>query len=114
MPAQLDSKTIIGKGWRCSEAVREFFAREVGRSFRFNAEMRAFIHDGAGRRLGEGIRIWEKSQQNPKGSSSIAPQFEFNRHMRAYFEKNPDGTHAGAVKAWKQAKAGRGRRRSDA
>jgi hypothetical protein len=114
MPAQLSHETIIAAGWRCSEAVRDFFAREVSRSFRFNAAMREFIHQGAGRRLGEGIAVWEESQRAPKGSSAIAPQFEFNRHMRAYFQKNPGGAHADAVKAWKKAKAARGRRRSDA
>ncbi len=67
----------------------------------------------AGRALGEGIMIWERSRLAPKGSSAIAPQFEFNRHMRAYFKANPGRTHADAVKAWKAAKAKRGQRRED-
>src|SRR5689334_21596944 len=59
--ARLTRDTVIGAGWRCSESVRAFFQGEVGRSFRFNAAMRDFIHRGVGRTLGEGIAVWDAS-----------------------------------------------------
>lgn len=113
MPDTLTRKSIIGPGWRCTEALREFFVREAGPQFHFNGAMREFVRQGAGKTLGEGIAIWEASRREPKGSSKIAPQFEFNRHMRAYFKANPGKSHADAVNAWKKTKAERGRRRRD-
>jgi len=115
MPKTLSRETVLQPGWRCTEALRAFFERELGPRFHFNGAMRDFVRDGAGRTLGDGIAVWEQSLREPKGSSTIAPQFEFNRHMRAYFKANPGHSHADAVKAWKEAKAKRGtRRRGDA
>jgi len=111
MPVHFTRETIVGKGWRCTTALRSFFEREIGPSFHFNAAMRDFIHGGVGKPLSRGIAVWEKAQRKPKGSTTIGPQFEFNRHMRAYFRENPGRSHTDAIAAWKKEKAMRSKRR---
>ncbi|MEM7114018.1 MAG: DUF6434 domain-containing protein [Chloroflexota bacterium] len=108
MPATFTRETIIGENWRCSQDLRAFFEAEIGKSFHFNQYMRAFIkQDGVGQSLQAAIDGWLLSKSQPKGSSDIAPQFEYNRHFREYFAKNPNGSRAEAIAAWNEKKAQR-------
>lgn len=103
MPLSFTRDSVIGKGWRCSQALRAFLEREIGPGFHFDGVMRDFIHQQAGRTLGEAIAAWEAARQVPQ-KKDIPPQFEYNRHMRAYFEQHPGATRAEALEAWKQSR----------
>ena len=105
MPETFTRGTMIGEGWRCTQALRDFFEREAGPRFRFNAAVRAAIHDGAGSTLADVLAVWAASRGET--AETIAPQFEYTRHMRAYFEAHPDATREDAIAAWN---AGRGAR----
>jgi hypothetical protein len=103
MPAQFTRATVIGVGWRCSQALRVFFHAEIGGHFHFDQVMRDFIAQGAGQTLEEAIRVW----QQPRQKTEIAPQFEYNRHTRAFYAANPNATRQEALAAWEAHKAKR-------
>jgi len=108
MPSTFHRETIIGSNWRCSQPLRDFFEAEIGPSFHFNQFMRDFIKStGVGQPLQAAIDGWHQSKQQPKSSSEIAPQFEYNRHFRAYFAEHPDATREDAIRAWHEKKAQR-------
>ena len=103
MPSTFTRTTVIGPGWRCSQALRAFFEQESGRSFHFNATMREFIHNGQGKTLQEAILAWEKSQRSAD-KKEIAPQFEYNQHIRDYLEANPGAGLQAAIRTWHERK----------
>ncbi len=107
MPAEFRRDTVIGSGWRCSQAIRAFFKSEIGPQFHFNATMREFIKHGEGKTLQEAIDAWYWDRQNPQAETPIAPQFEYNRHIRDFFQQLPDATLQDAIAAWNEKKAGR-------
>jgi hypothetical protein len=104
MPATFSRTTLIAPGWRCSQALRTFFKHEIGSAFHFNAVMRNFIHHGSGKTLQEAMNAWHAARSQPSAPSEIAPQFEYNRHMRVYFQTHPKAGLAEAVRAWKVKK----------
>jgi hypothetical protein len=103
MPTQFTRATVIGVGWRCSQALRVFFQNEIGTHFHFDQVMRDFIAQGTGKTLEEAIRLW----QQPRQKTEIAPQFEYNRHTRAFYAANPNATRQEALVAWEAHKAKR-------
>ena len=101
MPAVFSRETVIGEGWRCTQELRAFFEQETVLKFHFNGFMRDFIGEsGVGQTLGDAIERWEASKRAPKGE--IGKQFEYNQHMRDYFEANPDATREEAMQAWRE------------
>lgn len=98
MPSTFTPETIIGDGWRCTQALRGFFESHLGKGFRFNEPLRNFIRSGSGRTLGEALAHYRRSLV--AGPRPIAGQFEYNKHMREYRKANPGSTHAEAVSAW--------------
>lgn len=101
MPAVFTRETVIGEGWRCSQELRAFFEQETTLKFHFNGFMRDFIGgSGVGQTLGDAIEGWEASKRAPKGE--IGKQFEYNQHMRDYFEAHPDATRDEAMEAWRE------------
>lgn len=98
MPDTFSDHSVIGRGWRCTTALRMFFVAKLGRGFRFNSALRDFIHNGSGRTLADAVDAYRVSRKQP--ASEIAPQFEYNRHMRAFFADHPTATQAQARAAW--------------
>ncbi|MEM0962297.1 MAG: DUF6434 domain-containing protein [Bacteroidota bacterium] len=98
MPTTFTRDTVIEDGWRCTRPLREWFESEVGRSFRFTGPVRDILHNGVGHTLGEAADVWRATHKQK--SEHIAPQLEYNRHMRAYFEKHPGATHEEAIASW--------------
>lgn len=103
MPATFSRDTPIGKGWRCTEALRAFFCQEVGAAFRFDQLMRDFIAAGEGKTLQQAIDAWHQ----PRQKTPVAPQFEYNRHMRAFFAQHPDATRQQALDDWRRVRSRR-------
>ncbi len=107
MPQEFQRETIIGTGWRCSQALRAFFERELGPQFHFDGILRDFIKHGAGKTLQEAIEAWKVGQQQPKVAKVIAPQFEYNQHIREYFKVHRGATLREAIQAWEEKMAKR-------
>lgn len=113
MPTTFTRATVIGEGWRCTQVLRAFFEQEVTIKFHFNGFMRDFItNSGVGHTLDEAIEGWLESKRQPKGSSEIGRQFEYNRHIRAFFEANPNASREDAISAWKAKRATRASERT--
>ncbi len=100
MPKTFTRQSVIESGWRCSQELRAFFEQEIGTYFHFDNVMRDFIHNGTGKTLNEAIETWEGAQRNPMQEKSIAPQFEYNRHIREYFKTHPEAKLKEAIQAW--------------
>ena len=100
MPATFTRSTVIGPGWRCSQDLRAFFTAEMGRPFHFDGVMRARIHDGFGVTLGQ---ILDEAVCGVRSvsTSEIAPQFEYNRFVRAFRAASPGARHQQVVTAWR-------------
>jgi hypothetical protein len=108
MPEQFTRDTVIGPGWRCSQSLRAFFEREIGPRFHFDGVMRGFIkRDGVGKTLQDAIDAWHEQRRNPRVEKEIAPQFEYNRHIREFFKENEGATLQEAIAAWEEEKATR-------
>jgi len=101
MPRTFTRQSVIGSGWRCSQELRAFFEQEIGTHFHFDAGMRDFIHNGAGKPLHEAIETWKEERRKPVQEKSIASQFEYNRHIREYFKTHPGATLRDAIQDWK-------------
>ena len=108
MPDLFTRETVIGPNWRCSQRLRAFFEEQVGPQFHFNGVMRDFIkRDGVGKTLQDAIEAWHQDQGKPKTETEIAPQFEYNLHIRKFFGENPGKTLQDAIAAWNKKKAKR-------
>ena len=108
MPDTFTRDTVIGEGWCNSQGLRAFFEAEIGKGFHFNVFLRDFItNSGVGKTLGDAIDGWHESKSRPKGSSDIGSQFEYNRHMRAFYDANPGASRADAIAAWKEKRSKR-------
>jgi SAP domain-containing new25 len=100
MPTAFDREMVIGPGWRCSQELRAFFTAELSRPYRFDGAMRDRIRQGAGLTLGQALDE-ATSKARPVSAPVIAPQFEYNRFMRAYRAARPGVSHAHVVAAWR-------------
>jgi hypothetical protein len=89
---------VIPPGQRSSHVLREFFTAEVGPSFRFDAAMRDFVANGAGKTLGDAVDHWWASRD--RDAPPIGPQFELNRFTREWWRANPGGTRDELRAAW--------------
>lgn len=108
MPTQFTRDTVIGRNWRCSQALRAFFKQDIGSRFHFDSVMRDFIKtDGVGKNLQQAIDTWYQAQSQPRTQTDIAPQFEYNAHIRKYMQQNAGATLQEAIVAWKEKKVKR-------
>ncbi|MFI5527511.1 DUF6434 domain-containing protein [Kitasatospora sp. NPDC051853] len=101
----LGADTVIPEGQRCGQVLRAYFEREVGPGFHFDAAMRAFVAEGAGRTLGEAVRHWHGSREEMARPQEVGAQFEFNRFLREWHAGHPDGSRGAAVAAWQAYRA---------
>lgn len=97
----LTSATVIPEGQRCSQVVRAWFFGQVGASFGFDAEMRAFFADTDGTQTMQDALDHYRATRD-QGTKSIDGQFEFNRFTRAWHEANPTGNRDDLIQAWKE------------
>ena len=61
MPFTFRTETLIGAGWSCNPALGAFFRAQCGKTFRFNAAMRTFIHTQEGQPLSAAIDCYRAS-----------------------------------------------------
>ena len=104
-PAHLGLHTIVPPGMRMSARLRAFFVAHAGPAFHFNQALRDFFRAPAGRSLGDALALYHHSAE--QATPTIAAQFEYNRHMRAYFDTHPQATMPEARQAWWALRAAR-------
>ncbi|TDP90281.1 hypothetical protein EDF62_2849 [Leucobacter luti] len=97
----LTATTVIPVGQRCSQVVRAWFVDQVGPSFWFDAEMRAFFA-GADGMLTLQDALDHYFATRGQGTKRIDEQFEYNRFTRAWHEANPSGERAELLHAWQE------------
>ncbi|NXY96866.1 SAP domain-containing protein [Streptomyces sp. BR123] len=105
LAAPVDGDTVIPEGQRCSQVLREFFLREIGPAFHFDAFMRRCIAEGAGRTLAEAVAHWHATRAEAAGPREVGAQFEFNRFLRDWHVRHPDGARTEALAAWQAHRA---------
>ncbi|MFI6416120.1 DUF6434 domain-containing protein [Streptomyces sp. NPDC050842] len=101
LAAPVNGSTVIPEGQRCSQVLREYFRREIGPSFHFDAYMRAFVAEGAGRTLADAITHWHATRQTAAQLQEIGAQFELNRFLRDWHAEHPAGSRTEALAAWR-------------
>ncbi|WP_328393632.1 SAP domain-containing protein [Streptomyces sp. NBC_00390] len=105
LAAPVAAGTVIPEGQRCSQVLRAFFAARIGPAFRFDAFMRAFIAESAGRTLGDAVQHWYDTREEAARPQEVGAQFEFNRFLRSWHAEHPSGTRAEALNAWRVHRA---------
>ncbi|MFG2981199.1 DUF6434 domain-containing protein [Streptomyces sp. NPDC048258] len=105
LAAPVDRATVIPQGQRCSQVLREFFVREVGPGFHFDAFMREYVAQGAGRTLAEAVAHWHATRARAAEPQEVAAQFEFNRFLRDWHARHPDSARTEALAAWRAHRA---------
>jgi hypothetical protein len=107
----LTVNTTITDNYKNGENVRAFFIREIGTPFSFNVIFMDWIKQNIGKTLGDAVKEWNKINELKKDknyTSEIAPQFEYNRYMRAFLADNPNLSSKDAMKHWKLKRTKRG------
>ncbi|MFC5063394.1 DUF6434 domain-containing protein [Actinomycetospora atypica] len=99
----LDLDTVIPPGQRCSEVLRAFLRAEIGPGFTFDAHVRGFVADGAGRTLADLVAHWHATRDAPP--AEIGAQFELNRFLRERRARHPGEPRAEALAAWRAHRA---------
>ncbi|MFD7961693.1 DUF6434 domain-containing protein [Streptomyces zaomyceticus] len=101
LAAPVNGSTVLPEGQRCSQVLREYFRREIGPSFHFDAYMRAFVAEGTGRTLSDAVAHWHATRQTAAQVHEIGAQFELNRFLRAWHAEHPAGSRTEALAAWR-------------
>ncbi|MEV4948998.1 DUF6434 domain-containing protein [Streptomyces sp. NPDC053755] len=105
LAAPVNGFTVIPEGQRCSQLLREYFRREIGEGFHFDASMRAFVAEGAGRTLADAVAHWHATRPAAARPQEIGSQFEFNIFLRDWYAEHPAGGRAEALAAWRAQRA---------
>ncbi|MEV5971819.1 DUF6434 domain-containing protein [Streptomyces sp. NPDC051921] len=100
LTAPVDGQTVLPEGQRCSQVLRAWFQAELGPSFHFDAYMRAYIADNAGRTLADAARHWRETRGEAAHPQEIGAQFELNRFLRDWHAAHPAGARTEALAAW--------------
>ncbi|MEU9804113.1 DUF6434 domain-containing protein [Streptomyces sp. NPDC051000] len=101
LAAPVNGFTVIPEGQRCSQVLREYFRREIGQGFHFDAYMRRFVAEGAGCTLADAIAHWHATRPAAAQLQEIGSQFELNRFLRDWYVEHPAGSRAEALAAWR-------------
>ena len=106
-PFALDQ--LIRANYRSDEEHRQFFERMIGPHFKFTTGFMRFCKENAGKQTyADAVKWWLAEQtrkHDPDFKPEIAPQFEYNRFIQAYFEHNPNGTREEAIRLWKEIRS---------
>lgn len=79
----LDSK--IGENFRCSEDKREFFKKEIGKSFKFKVKFQKWLKANPDKTYKDAISAYFEIQ-NSKEKSEIDKQFQYNQYIRDFLK----------------------------
>lgn len=107
----LKLETLITDSYTNTENVRDFFKKNLGKTFKFNVKFMNWMKANSGKTLKEAIKEWhsiktkDKSDTKPK---EIAPQFEYNTYLRDFLVDNPNLKRQQGIFLWKKKKSMRG------
>lgn len=99
IPASLDD--VIAPNLVCSQDLRTFFEKYLGKSFRYKVEFQGWLHDNAGMTFRDAVHAY-KELEKPK---DIWPQFEYNQYIRDFFADNEGASLEDAILCWKYKKS---------
>ena len=113
--ARLTLDTVIGENHRCSQEVRAFFKEAIHPTFHFSTYIQNYFKENVGKTYRDVIKAWyeeeeeeeeEERKKQPSYQREIAPQFEYNRFIRDFFNdpKNNGKSRDDAIAAWKHLK----------
>lgn len=108
---KLTLKTEITDNYKNSRNIRNFFLKEIGSHFSLNVIFIKWMRENIGKTLGDAIIEWKRINELKKDKdcvSEIAPQFEYNRYMRAFLADNPELSSKDAMRHWKLKRSQRG------
>ena len=109
--AVLSLNTVLTDNYKSTENVRRFLTSRIGNHFYFTVDFMKWAKQNAGKTLGDAISEWTRQYNLKKDkhhTTDIAPQFEYNRYIRAFMADNPGKMTKEAVKCWKLKRALRG------
>ena len=96
----------------CSEVHRAFFKSQIGDSFSFNVAFQKWLKANAGKTYRDAVDAYFEILANKKtGKTVIDKQFEYNTHIRDFFEANKGRSLEEAIKCWKYKKSKPGHNR---
>jgi len=94
--------TYIEENFVCSQSHREFFKAAIGSAFSFKVEFQNWLKENAGKTYGDAIKAYHEIMEMKKTNrTTIAPQFEYNTYIRAFFDDNKGKTRQEAIECWK-------------
>ena len=107
--ARLTLDTVIGENHRCSQEVRAFFKEAIHPTFHFSTYIQNYFKENVGKTYRDAVKAWyeeEERKKQPSYQKEIAPQFEYNRFIRDFFNdpKNKGKGRDDAIAAWKHLK----------
>ncbi|WP_329382660.1 SAP domain-containing protein [Streptomyces sp. NBC_01351] len=105
LAAPVHGDTVIPEGQRCSQVLRAWFREELGPSFHFDAFMRTYIAENAGRTLADAARHWRETRAEAARPQEIGTQFELNRFLRDWHTTHPAGSRTDALASWRAHRA---------
>lgn len=107
----LSGSTVITDSYKNTQNVRAFFTQAIGKRFSFNVPFMNWMKENRGKTLHDAVQEWERIhalKKNKSVTTEIAPQFEYNRYMRAFLADNPALTTKDAMRCWKVKSSMRG------
>jgi hypothetical protein len=110
VPLALD--TVIHEGFVCTQRHRDFFKAVIGPQFHFSTFIQNYFKTHVGKTYGDVVEVWLEEEKRKKAGvpvEDIAPQFEYNRFMRSFFE-DPANHRKGrkeAIAAWHEHRSQR-------
>lgn len=104
----LDSK--LGENFKCGQDKREFFEKEIGKTFKFKVKFQKWLKANPDKTYREAIDAYFEIQ-NSKEKTNIDKQFQYNQYIRDFFNDNDDRSLEEAIKCWKFKKSLKGHNR---
>jgi len=101
--AVLTEATVITEDISFGPNVRGFFKQSIGKRFSCTSEFMAWVKANSGKTLQDAIDHWqwlEALKKDPNFKREIAPENQYNRYIRAFFDDNPGARMDRARACW--------------
>lgn len=107
--SEITLNSIIEDDFICSQQHREFYKKNIGKSFTFNVEFQKWLKNNAGKTYNDSIlAYYDILENNKKNKADIPRQFEYNQYIRDFFKENDDKSLKDAIECWKYKKSLKG------
>lgn len=106
-PCEITPDSKLGENFRCSEDKREFFEKEIGKSFKFKVNFQKWLKANPDRTYRDAVEAYREIQSSTE-KTEIGRQFQYNQYIRDFFEDNDGRSLDDAIRCWKYKKSLRG------